>query len=216
MVIVNTVVIVRGLLGRPDTDVAVALGCFGGGSMVTALLLPRIFDRVPDRRVMIPAATFLGAVLLILAVPALSGATLWPALLAGWALLGLGYSAILTPTGRLLRRSAHASDRPALFAAQFALSHACWLVTYPLAGWLGTAAGIAATLVLLGALTFIGAGLAILFWPADDPETVPHAHPELGADHPHIRDAHTPAHCHAHAFVIDDLHHRWPAAAGGK
>lgn len=47
-------------------------------------------------------------------------------------LVGLGYSAVLTPSGRLLRRSAHAQDRPALFAAQFALSHACWLVTYPL------------------------------------------------------------------------------------
>src|SRR5215217_5401752 len=41
MVIVNTVVIVRALLGRPDDDVAIALGCFGGGSMLAALLLPR-------------------------------------------------------------------------------------------------------------------------------------------------------------------------------
>lgn len=44
---------------------------------------------------------------------------------------------MLTPTGRLLRRSAEAGDRPALFAAQFVLSHACWLLTYPLAGRLG-------------------------------------------------------------------------------
>ena len=54
-------------------------------------------------------------------------------------LLGLAWSAVQTPGGRLLRRSAHAPDRPALFAAQFALSHACWLATYPLAGWLGGA-----------------------------------------------------------------------------
>ena len=32
MVIVNTVVIVQGLLNRPQTDVALALGLFGGGS----------------------------------------------------------------------------------------------------------------------------------------------------------------------------------------
>src|SRR4051812_13476076 len=35
MVIVNTVVIVRGLLGHSDTDVALALACFGGGSPLT-------------------------------------------------------------------------------------------------------------------------------------------------------------------------------------
>ena len=46
-----------------------------------------------------------------------------PVLLGAWLLVGLGYSALLTPSGRLLRRSAHPEDRPALFAAQFAWSH---------------------------------------------------------------------------------------------
>ncbi len=41
------------------------------------------------------------------------------------------------PMGRLLRRSAHTEDRPALFAAHFSLSHACWLIAYPTVGWLG-------------------------------------------------------------------------------
>ena len=40
-----------------------------------------------------------------------------------------------------LQRADFEGDRPALFSAQFALSHACWLVTYPLAGRLGSAAG---------------------------------------------------------------------------
>jgi hypothetical protein len=42
MVIVNTVVIVRSLLGGSDTDVAAALAAFGAGSMVVALTLPQI------------------------------------------------------------------------------------------------------------------------------------------------------------------------------
>ena len=58
-----------------------------------------------------------------------------------WAAVGFGYSATLTPSGRLLTRSAHPEDRPAVFAAQFTLSHACWLVFYPLAGWLMTRFG---------------------------------------------------------------------------
>src|SRR5215203_5307376 len=94
MVIVNTVVIVRALLGRPDSDVAIALGCFGGGSMLAALLLPRALDERPDRSVMLPAAGLLGAVLLAFAgvlfgVPLISSQTfttvaldwVWPALL---------------------------------------------------------------------------------------------------------------------------------------
>jgi hypothetical protein len=66
----------------------------------------------------------------------------WPALLPVWTLLGLDNGLVLTPSGRLPRRSAHAGDRPALFAAQFALSHACWLLTYPLAGGLGATIGL--------------------------------------------------------------------------
>ena len=62
-------------------------------------------------------------------------------MLALWLVLGLGYSAAQTPFGRLLRRSAHAEERPAVFAAQFALSHTCWLICYPLAGQMGATPG---------------------------------------------------------------------------
>src|SRR5690606_2508342 len=126
--------------------------------------------------------------------------------------LGLGYSAVLTPTGRLLRRSARSQDRPALFAAQFALSHACWLLTYPLAGWLGAGAGMTATFLVLGGLATLGAVLAPALWPAHDPEILEHVHDNLPPDHPHLRDAEpTPEGLrHAHAFVIDDHHREWP------
>src|SRR5215207_8176971 len=161
MVIVNTVVIVRGVLGLPEDDVAVELACFGGGSMVAALLLPKVLDKLPDRAVMLPAAFLLGTVLLAFSAATWSGSIGWIALLVTWGLLGIGYSAVQTPTGRLLRRSAQAEDRPALFAAQFALSHACWLVTYPLAGWLGRAVGIPVTLAVLGLVTLLGFVLAV-------------------------------------------------------
>ena len=73
-----------------------------------------------------------------------------------WTLLGVAYSAVQTPTGRLLRRSAQSQHRPAIFAAQFALSHACWLVTYPLAGWFGSVAGMPTTLMVLGIVSAFG------------------------------------------------------------
>ena len=211
MVIVNTVVLVRGYLGFSNNDVAVALACFGGGSMLAALLLPRVLDRVPDRVVMISAATVLALLLFALVgtlrfVPRQDA---WPALLAIWLLMGIGYSAVQTPTGRLLRRSAASEDRPAIFAAQFALSHATWLLTYPLAGRLGSAIGLAPTASVLGLLTLASVVAAWLLWPARDPEVIEHEHEGLSGDHPHLEDA-SKSGRHAHAFVIDGYHRRWP------
>ncbi|SIR59383.1 MFS transporter [Bosea sp. TND4EK4] len=221
MVIVNTVVFVKGRLGLGDGQVALALACFGGGSMIAALALPRLLERLPDRRIMFSAAIFLGGVLTIAAVllsrvpgsaaSALGtdvGSALWPGLLATWLLLGLGYSAVQTPSGRLLRRSAHAEDRPAVFAAQFALSHACWLVTYPLAGWLGAALPVWMTFGLFALLTCASVLVAAQLWPSEETGDLIHRHEDLPVDHPHLAGAAQRA--HAHAFVIDDLHQQWP------
>ena len=170
MVIVNTVTYVRDLLGRTETAVAIALAAYGLGSLVAALTLPRLLDRCRDRTVMLRAAGGLAAALLV-AIPVttlLDGAR-WPALLVVWAALGACGSLVLTPAGRLLRRSASAADRPALFAADFSLSHACWLLCYPLAGWLATQTDMATTLGVLAAVTLAATVLAVRLWPAENP-----------------------------------------------
>lgn len=205
MVYVNTVVLVQARLGLGEEAVALAFAGFGAGSMLAAFLLPRILDRLADRPVMIGGAGLMVAgVALVPLVDSLA------ALMALWAVIGFGFSLTQTPIGRIINRSARDSDRGAVFAAQFALSHACWLVTYPLAGWIGAGAGLtAAALVLAG----IGAGglIAVLrIWPARDVSDLPHDHADLPPDHPHLA-AHGPH--HTHAFVIDDLHRRWPRAA---
>jgi H+ antiporter protein len=210
MVIVNTVVYVREFLGRPEDDVALALAAFGGGSMIAALTLPRLLDKISDRVVMLSAGSVLLAGLLAMAaLTASPQIDHWLALLAMWAVLGGGYSAVLTPSGRLLRRSASPEDRSALFAAQFALSHACWLVTYGVAGRVGAAAGMTTTLLVLAGLALVGLIAAVRVWPSSDPDVVEHDHPELAPDHPHVLEHQTRT-AHAHDFVIDDLHRRWP------
>lgn len=204
LVIVNTVVYVQAAFGLHQQAMAVALGAFGGGSMLAALTLPRLLEAFPDRVAMLGGAG-------LLAVGTFAAATLqsYEWLLPLWFMLGLGYSMAQTPSGRLLRRSAHPEDRPAVFAAQFALSHACWLLTYPLAGWAGATLGLPATAVLLALLAAAAIGIALVVWPTDDPEELEHSHHDLPADHPHLSDAGGP-HRHAHAFVIDDLHVTWP------
>ena len=205
MVLVNSVVPVRDTLGLDASAPAWTLFAFGAGSMLAALALPKLLDRVSDRPVMVAGAALMVLTLLGLAGEVAALGLNWPVLLAAWLLVGLGYSAVLTPSGRLLRRSAHVEDRPALFAAQFALSHACWLVTYPLSGWLMTQFGPVAILGALAALAGIGAILALRFWPQEDPEILEHSHDNLPLDHPHLKGARR----HAHSFVVDDQHPRW-------
>lgn len=210
MVIVNTVVIVRGL-GLAQRDVALTLAAFGGGSIVTALTLPRVLERLSDRTVMLAAAMLLAGALILLAIATVEmvpGVTYWHVLLIGWTVMGVAYSASVTPSGRLLRRSAHAEDRPALFAAQFALSHVCWLVCYPLVGQLGSHSGMAAAFAAMACLAAAGMVAALRLWPAHDPETIPHSHADLPANDPH-HAAHAGG---GHAFVIDRRHPHWPAA----
>lgn len=206
MVIVNTVVIVQARLGLGQTEVALALAAFGGGSMAAALILPRLLDRMPDRPAMIAGATVL---VVGTALGPLVGSLTTLGLL--WLLIGFGYSLTQTPTGRLLRRSAQPEDRPAVFAAQFALSHACWLLTYPLAGRFGAGLGLDATFVLMAGIAALGVGMAARLWPSADPEAVPHSHPELPEGHPHLK-AYTGSE-HRHPLVIDDLHRHWPYPA---
>lgn len=205
MVLVNSVVAVRGLLGLSDSALAWTMFTFGAGSMAAALLLPRLLGRIPDRPVMLAGATLMVVTLLGLAgVTAITGLH-WEMLLTAWFLVGLGYSSVLTPSGRLLRRSAHPEDRPALFAAQFALSHACWLITYPLSGWLMTRFGIIPALFALAGLSGIGIAISRVQWPAGESGEIEHTHKNLPLDHPHLKGCRT----HSHELVIDDLHPRW-------
>lgn len=206
MVIVNTVVIVQGSFDLPAKATALAMAGFGAGSMVAALALPRMLDRLADRTVMLAGAGLLVAGL-VAGMPLGGFAYLLPL----WILLGLGYAATQTPSGRLLRRSSHAEDRPALFAAQFALSHACWLITYPLAGWLGVNVGFATTFGALAVLAAAALLVAVMAWPGADGEQLEHVHRDLAVDDPHWREGELRGdHRHAHAIVIDHLHPEWP------
>ncbi|EKV32233.1 putative NreB protein [Caenispirillum salinarum AK4] len=225
MVIVNTVVYVQERLGLSETHTAWTVAAAGGGSMLAALILPRLLSAARDRALM------LGGAALLLAVLAVTAWRLpdWPGLVIHWALLGLGTGLIQTPAGRLVRQSCNAGDRPAFFAAQFALSHAAWLVAYPVAGLVGAAHGLGTALWALAGLVALGLGAAAWLWPARDAEVLEHVHDPV--DHEHLH-THGPHHAHdhegwegpephrhphrhepvrhRHAFVIDLHHPDWP------
>ncbi|HZJ28906.1 MAG TPA: MFS transporter [Solirubrobacterales bacterium] len=162
MVIVNTVLYVRDSFGLDSSDVAWALAASGAGAMLTALVLPSILDRIRDR-----SAMFAGAALLGTGLGLATFVTGFLEMIAIWFVLGVGLSAVQTPAGRLIRRSGEPGEMPGLFAAQFSLSHACWLLAYPLAGLLGATIGLSATAAILAALAFLSLIAAAALWRSD-------------------------------------------------
>ncbi len=226
MVIVNTVVYVRSQLALGASETAWAMAAAGGGSMITALVLPRLLDRfATERHVMLLGAGCAASALVV-------GALLPPSLVSlsvSWFVVGVGTSAIQTPAGRLVHRTCHGEDRPAVFAAEFGLSHAAWLVAYPTAGIVGTYAGLHAAFLALAAIAGMATIIAWKVWPAGEELTLEHDHEAVVHEHPHIHDDHhdhdhegwegSEPHehphthhpmTHRHEFVIDAHHGRWP------
>lgn len=171
MVLVNTVVLVQHDLGRPQVDFAIAIACYGAGSMLVALALPRVLERYPERRVMLLGCAVLplGLVAVALLAGAQGSPAAWAGILATWFGLGAATALVLTPSARLLRRASDDANRPAVFAAQFSLSHACFILTYPLAGILGSQLGLASTALVLAAIAAVAALGAARAWPGAVP-----------------------------------------------
>ena len=165
MVIVNTVVYVKDSFGLSDSAVAWALAAAGAGSMAAAVLMPAVLRRTSERSIMLAGGALLSAGLA--AATLISG---YGGLVACWLLLGVGLSMVQTPVGRLIRRSAPSEGRPALFAAQFSLSHLFWLVTYPVAGLAGQILGLGAAAGLLALFAAVGVAFAASAWPSEDAE----------------------------------------------
>ncbi|MEP3114185.1 MFS transporter [Nisaea sp.] len=222
MVIVNTVVFVRDVLGGTERDVTLFYAAAGLGSMIVALTLPKLLERRPARPLML-----IGGVLLLLALCAGIAAETYLQALMIWCAIGIGTSMVMTPSGLLLRQSCHAEDRTDLFAAQFALSHACWLAAYPLAGWVATSFGMDVAFAALAVGAAVGLATALHFWPALDPTELAHEHEELIHEHAVSDDGHHEAahrvpidpsgqkhrhrkYSHSHTFIIDDHHTAWP------
>ncbi|WP_024476701.1 MFS transporter [Arthrobacter sp. CAL618] len=164
LVLVNTVIFALNVFVGSNTDLALALACYGAGSMVVALAAPKVLDRVSDRSLMILGGIIVPLGIIAAAAIAWTGQS-WPLLLVVWVILGAGTSMINTPSARLLRRTATDSTRSYLFTAQFSLSHACFILTYPIAGWVGAAAGQTTAAAVLAALATLGTLTAWRLWP---------------------------------------------------
>ncbi|MBC7909289.1 MAG: MFS transporter [Pyrinomonadaceae bacterium] len=177
--IVVTVAYVRDVLGRGETSFAVIMAGLGLGSSLAAIMLGRATGRYEqgarDRAVLhgrrhawAARALILGGVVLglILLPGALKPPLFVFALL--WILNGAGQALIAIPSSTLLAEHTVERERGRAYAAHFALTHACWLVTYPAVGHAAvrwgapttfTAAGIVCLLITIAAIA-LGRGAA--------------------------------------------------------
>ncbi|MFF8615409.1 MFS transporter [Streptomyces sp. NPDC015350] len=168
IVVVNTVNYIRDELGGSQSDVAWMLAASGTGTLLAALVLPRVLDRVAARTIMTTGAGVLvGGTTAAVTLIAADLAT-WTGTAIIWTVIGIGMALIVTPTGKVLRASVGRNEIPEAFAAQFSLSHLAWLITYPIAGWLGTNAGFTLAWSVLAVLAGAGAIGALLLWPRHD------------------------------------------------
>ena len=95
MAIVNTVVMVQAQFGLDQRATAIALAAFGGGSMLAALMLPPLLDKIPDRTAMLSGAALLAAGLFV-------GVFIPGALVCAWPWLFPDSNSLGTPSTQIL------------------------------------------------------------------------------------------------------------------
>jgi hypothetical protein len=70
----------------------------------------------------------------------------------------------LVPIGQLLRAETIENNRTAIFGAQFSLSHACWLITYPLLGYLLVLVGLKVSFLIIAGIVLSSTLIAWFLW----------------------------------------------------
>ncbi len=212
-VLVNSVVYAGTRLGDAERYFPILMALYGLGAGIAALVVPLLLKQASERTVMLTGAYGFAVIGGCFAIgPEPSRVLLYSI----WAAFGAASSLVLTPGGLVITKSAESADRAAVFAAQFSLSHAGWLVAYPLAGWLGGVVSLEMAMLLLSVTCAVVATIGLFVWPAKDPLERDHMHPELPPDHPHLvqTPGTGPSHRHSHAFHIDDLHPTWTQNSG--
>ncbi len=145
-VIVATVDLVKNELALSDTAYAWIMASFGIGSVCGALLYSRCAKSLRDLSVHASGPGMLLALITVALAPAYA-----PVMVAWW-LIGVGYSILGVRGSELLAENSMGEERPHIYAAHFALSHAGWGLTYPLAGFTTTALGFGPTAGVFAAL----------------------------------------------------------------
>ena len=182
--IVATVVYVHEILGYGDTAFTLVMAALGLGSTLAAIALGRATGRYEKdlsnteslhgrRHIWTRYALLAGGVILgLLLLPGI----LKPSIVifaVMWFLNGAGQALIGISSSTLLAEHTSEDERGRAYAAHFALTHACWLITYPAIGYGAAYFGTPATFTAAGAVCLLITGAAFILGRGAD---VSHTH----------------------------------------
>ncbi len=171
--IVATVVYVNDVLQSGATTFAIVMAVLGLGSSIAAIILGRMTTSIErdaegkaslhyirhdwSRRALFIGGVILGLILLpgVLQPPLIIFAALW-------FLNGAGQALISIASGTLLAEHTKEDERGRAYAAYFALTHACWLITYPAIGYAAVAWKTPLTFTIAGLACLIVVGFAFV------------------------------------------------------
>ena len=152
MVLVNTIILVRSSLELSEIAFSITMLIFGAGCIFAAIIIPYLSKVMTASRIMLAGSNLLSVVFVALAFWLILFDFIWFVLLLAWFISGFGYTLLLTPIGRVIRRVSSVDEFSQVYSAQFSLSHLCWLFMYPLSGYLMTISGAPYTLLTLAML----------------------------------------------------------------
>lgn len=202
-VLVATVDFIKGQLALSDTAYAWAMAAYGIGSVAGAGLYGKAGSHT--RNALVNAA----APAMLLALASAGFFHRFEPLLVAWAFAGVGQCILGIRGNELLAANSDVAERPHIYAAHFSLSHAGWGITYPLAGFLVTAAGFEFTAYVFAGLLAL---VALPIWIAKLRVAATHSlAPD--ASHGHAHSAFDPpgthhVHEHRHGQVVHSHPHQ--------
>ncbi len=152
MILVNTIILVRSSLELSEIAFSITMLIFGAGCIFAAIIIPYLSKEMTASRIMLVGSSLLPIVFVALAYWLILFDFIWFVLLLAWFISGFGYTLLLTPMGRVIRKVSSVEEFSQIYSAQFSLSHLCWLFMYPLTGYLMTTSGGPFTLLTLALL----------------------------------------------------------------
>ena len=159
MILVNSVTIIQGIFGLSESKLVLAMLYYGIGAALSAMIV-FIISAISNYKLIMLAGAFLTSLISL----GSSFIQSYEALLISWACFGFLSSLILVPMGQILREETDIKDRTVIFGAQFSLSHACWLIAYPLIGYLLVFFGLKASFMIIFSIVLVATFTAWFLW----------------------------------------------------
>ncbi|WP_082127352.1 MFS transporter [Calothrix sp. 336/3] len=130
-ILINTVGYVQGTLKLGNVSYGWVMAAFGTGATLASVAIGMVGNKLPRTTLVL-----WGGLLITLALLPANAANLW-VLMALWLLAGVGQNCVNLPMQTLIADRISTEMQGRVYGAHFAWSHFWWLISYPLAGWLG-------------------------------------------------------------------------------